>query len=62
MNWNDFAASMERAARSNYEQGVSSKELFKQAEDQERTGFSVSAPYTRLLATLVEAIERKEVA
>lgn len=50
---------MERCAEYCFKHGITSAELYARADDEEHSGFSVSAPYTRLLATLVKEVEMK---
>lgn len=57
MNGDELIARIKRAADICYGSGETSAELFKRADEQERTGFSVSAPFTRLLAQAVALLE-----
>lgn len=50
---------MRRAAERLHAAGTTSAELYAQARAQEDTGFSVSAPFTRLLASAVKELEEK---
>ena len=50
---------MARCARQFFESGETSAKLRKRADEQDAAGFGVSASYTRMLASYVEAIEQK---
>lgn len=50
---------MKRAAELAFARGEKSKDLYTRAAEQKASGFSVSAPYTRLLASFVRELEQK---
>ena len=49
----ELHATLVRHAKSLLADGVTPAEMFARAEEQERTGFSVSAPYTRCIASFM---------
>jgi hypothetical protein len=53
----DLIASIQRCAQRCVESGETSAEIYAQADEQERTGFGVTASYTRLLAQTVANME-----
>jgi hypothetical protein len=57
MNGDELYASMKRNAQACFDRGETSAQLFKRADEQERAGFSVSAPFTRCLASFVKTLE-----
>jgi hypothetical protein len=44
-------------AKEMHEQGITSAEVYARADEQDRTGFTVSAPFTRLLAQALKELE-----
>lgn len=55
MNSMDLHALMEKAAQDQVAAGATEESLRARADEQERDGFSVSADYTRCLASYVRA-------
>lgn len=58
----DLIDNIRRAAKTCIANGETSRELYAKADEEDRTGFSISAPYTRLLASAVRKLEEKNAA
>jgi hypothetical protein len=60
MSFDDLIERTRRSAEDAHARGVTSAELYARADEQDRTGFSVSAPFTRLLASAVKILEARK--
>jgi len=56
----ELHAMLVRNAKSALADGITPEEMFARAEEQERTGFSVSAPYTRCLASFMRDLAKQK--
>jgi hypothetical protein len=56
----DLYWAMTATAKHRLSKGDTSAQVRREADEQARTGFSVSADYTRLLASTMARIEREE--
>jgi hypothetical protein len=56
-SWSELVEMITTAAKACHASNITSDHIYKQADEQQKAGWTVSAPYTRLLASAVKELE-----